>query len=393
MFLFNKKTPKRINFNGFHVAEVIYNGITVWIEKILTLISGKAPLTLDASIGEDVIDYQIYGESVQEATPSLTIPVEVECVGDYDEASGKYKIPIVARGKNLFDIKKYEASKDSYNAHYIDISNLEVGKYYTISSSEICIFKAAGHAGGSAANTNGFQSGKVTEYKFKMTESLKNLNNLYIIHTSYRQATLDEVKAYNIQIEKDSAATEYEPYHEPVTSDIYLDKPLCKIGSYADYIDFENKKVIRKVGIQEFDENDVNGFAPYALANREFYGFSRTISDMKEGKFQKGLSTYFYNQENIDSRIWFGSASVNNLVYFSIPEAYSGGTNTSTRRQALAEWFKGLKTPFMIYYILATPTEKTIELPDIPTFKGKTIIEVNTNITPNIAIEYYKQGG
>ena len=281
MFLFNKKTPKRINFNGFHVAEVIYNGITVWTERILTLISGKAPLTLDASIGEDVIDYQIYGESVQEATPSLTIPVEVECVGDYDEASGKYIIPITVKSDN----------------------------------------------------------------------------------------------------------------QEPITTNIYLDKPLCKIGSYADYIDFENKKVIRQVGIQEFDENDANSFGVYALANRDFYGFSKTIPDMKEGKFQKGLSTYFYNQEAITSRIWFGSASVNNLVYFSIPEVYNAGTTTSARRQALAEWFKGLKKPFIIYYILATPTEKTIELPDIPTFKGKTIIEVNTNITPNIAIEYYKQGG
>ena len=38
----------------------------------------------------------------------------------------------------------------------------------------------------------------------------------------------------NIQIEEDLTATPYEPYHEPITTPIYLDSPLYKIGKYAD---------------------------------------------------------------------------------------------------------------------------------------------------------------
>ena len=53
MFLFNNKTPKKINFCGKHVKELIFNGISVWKEGVLALISGKPPLELPFSVGDD----------------------------------------------------------------------------------------------------------------------------------------------------------------------------------------------------------------------------------------------------------------------------------------------------------------------------------------------------
>ena len=55
----------------------------------------------------------------------------------------------------------------------------------------------------------------------------------------------------NIQIEVGDTATAYEPYFEPMTTSIYLDEPLRKVGTYADYIDFENKKVVRNIAVSE----------------------------------------------------------------------------------------------------------------------------------------------
>ena len=45
--------------------------------------------------------------------------------------------------------------------------------------------------------------------------------------------------------------TEYEPYVEPVTKNIYLDEPLRQLGDYADYIDFANGKIVRQVKVLE----------------------------------------------------------------------------------------------------------------------------------------------
>ena len=56
----------------------------------------------------------------------------------------------------------------------------------------------------------------------------------------------------NLQLEEGETATAYEPYHAPITTNIYLDEPLRKIGDYADYIDFKKGKVIRKIGEKTF---------------------------------------------------------------------------------------------------------------------------------------------
>jgi hypothetical protein len=46
-----------------------------------------------------------------------------------------------------------------------------------------------------------------------------------------------------------------------------------------------------------------------------------------------------------------------------------------------------------IYYPLETPTEETIELPNIPTLKGTTILSVDTTIQPSNAEVVYMGNG
>ena len=57
---------------------------------------GIPPLTLEKSLGKDLRDYKIYGNSFQDGTPTPDTPIEVESVGEYDETTGKYKIPIIS---------------------------------------------------------------------------------------------------------------------------------------------------------------------------------------------------------------------------------------------------------------------------------------------------------
>ncbi len=44
---------------------------------------------------------EIVGNSVQDGTPTPDTPITIENVGDYDEESGKYVVPVTAHGKNL----------------------------------------------------------------------------------------------------------------------------------------------------------------------------------------------------------------------------------------------------------------------------------------------------
>ncbi len=90
--------------------------------------------------------------------------------------------------------------------------------------------------------------------------------------------------------------TSFEPYIAPVTTNIFLDEPLRKVGDYADYIDFEKQKVVRNVEVLD-------------------------------------------------------------------------DTGTKTIDESL-----GVNNP---------PTEETVKLPALPQFKGTTIYEVGTNIKPS----------
>ena len=241
----------------------IVNGIKGFVRTI----SGKFPLTLPHCVdGKSIIDYKIYGNSVQNGTPSPTNYVEVESVGDYDEETGKYKVPIFSDGQ--------------------------------------------------------------------------------------------------------------------LVTSVLLNEPLYKVGSYADYIDFENKKVIRKVGIEEFTSTKAYGV--YSTTE----GFSRTMDNMKTGRYQDGLCTYYVNEKKFESKIRFGAG--NTIIYFDLPEVYKLGTNRVSRQEALAKWLKALEKPFIVYYILAEETVQSIELPNIPTFKGDTILTVGTTTQPsNAGITYY----
>lgn len=46
----------------------------LWMSKIIALVTGKFPLTLEKSTGEELVDYKIYGESVQDTEIELYNP-------------------------------------------------------------------------------------------------------------------------------------------------------------------------------------------------------------------------------------------------------------------------------------------------------------------------------
>lgn len=245
--------------NYFQKKKLAFMSIVNKVKGFIRTITGALPLTLEGCVDEEsIIDYTLYGQSVQDGTPAPEAPVEVESVGEYDETSGKYKIPIKVSGKNLFDIDSATSvSSNGWNkaiVNYTDqtincnypidydgvtvpcnIETLEVGTY-TLSvlayipetaPSDYCYLAA--HIG----------DNKIGKYYELEKEVWTRINVSFTVeeqtvfhgirfqpHSMTWKSNSPRIVAKNVQIEKSGTATDYEPYHEPITTNIYLDEPL-----------------------------------------------------------------------------------------------------------------------------------------------------------------------
>ena len=238
-----------------------------------TKVSGYPISVTDHLDAEQVIDYKVYGNSVQDGTPSTENPIEIKSVGDLvtDEASeyyGKYDIPITVRGKNIFSgltkglgISSTNGSevtnKDCSVSGYIPV-DFNVNTNYLISGlpTTISTFIAA-------YNINKEFLGRMQSLRTpkKLITSDVFINGtpqatgdvVYLRVLCYANnpavETVDDIDGCKIQLEIGDTATEYEPYNSGETKHIYLDEPLRKVGASADYIDYGNHKVIRQVEV------------------------------------------------------------------------------------------------------------------------------------------------
>ena len=260
---------------GLRRKRLAFMSIANTIKGFLRRVAGISDIVLDDCVDDaSIVNYKIYGNSVQNGTPTQNSPVEVESVGEYDEETGKYKIPVICSSEN--------------------------GRSFT--------------------------------------------------------------------------------------TDIYLDEPLRKVGNYRDYIDFERSVLVRNVGVDEFTE-DVN-YPLYNLDAYKFYGYYKTIKDMKSGTRQAGFCTHIKNTKGEKSSIWFGVS--NHTIYFSLPDVYNSASTNAEKKQAIKDWLVSLEEPFLVYYPLDTQTETPIKLPKLPSIRGTCVYSTETQIQPsNIEFSYY----
>ena len=267
--------------NCLHKKKLAFMSIVNRVKGFIRTITGALPLTLESCVDEkSVTYYKLYGQSVQNGTPMPDTPIEVESVGEFDESTGKYKIPI------------------------------------KISSND-----------------------------------------------------------------------------KSMITNIYLDEPLRKVGEYADYVDFENGKVVRNVYYERITsviaKSSVVRQAAVYLSdiaekplqrpnpNSEGYdpmGYALSNKFIKTDSFYSKLSTEPYY---IQTYITMGGV---NRIAYSLP------LEVSTVAQAQEVIGDG----FDVFYVLEEAEEQPITLPTIPTFKGTSIISVDTTIqASNAEIEYY----
>lgn len=155
---------------------------------------------------------------------------------------------------------------------------------------------------------------------------------------------------------------------------IYLDEPLRKIGDYADYIDFKNKKVVRNIKELILNGSDaemwhVSYNASIKSGDKGYYA-SGVVSDYKD------RDKVLVNMVNVSKR-WGNT----NICFLD------GDFNIEvdeTRFPTVRDLKTYISTKnIIVNYTLATPTEETIDIPSISTIPYSDNIKIGTNIKPS----------
>ena len=256
-----------------------------------------------------------------------------------------YKIPITVSGKNLFDIDKAENG----SIHDLSGDNLEkdnrartnyiyvkAGTYCvsTIStsggvrSSTICHTYSTPlettHIGAVKATSGTILTGTKAYSIFTiLVDCYVRFLFLPMSDSSITDLNTNTLNDFKPQIERGDMPTDYEPYHEPITTNIYLDEPLRKVGNYADYVDSENSKVVRNVGKYTFtgNETDMGG----AQDDTACVGYVVYISGLSRTNYKRGLCKHVpvYTEASVrgNSRLAFHAAANHPYCYVLFKKA------------------------------------------------------------------------
>ena len=295
---------------------------------------------------------KIYGESIQNGTPTPTSPVEIQSVGE--KSTNLIPFNYTSRTKNGVTITVNNDGSLTYNGTATASVSYELfngkmslveGKKYYFSD---CYVQLNGQSGNIMTNGYTAKSGDYISLIWIWNASGTTFNN-EIKRPMLSNSTITdsdyEHPGYKIPITISNGT-------ETKTTNIYLKEPLRKIGEYADYLDLTNKKVVRNVRRYNFtgSESWTADYAPTLV-------FS--ISDVNKGIVNTKILCNVAESSLDQKVIGYANSSGN---AFQFKDAYSKFEVSN-----LAE-FKEKLGSLNIYmlYLLAKPTEESIDVPEIP---------------------------
>ena len=386
---------------------------------------------------------EVYGNSIQNGTPSPEAPVEVESVGD-------------KCAKNLLnDNRKITSGKGDYaetkgstitlgsggNASPVQLImsystanslTLKAGVTYTWSVTRISgsientsanpVYLGFRGVNGSWVRTSASINVALGMFKGRDINKITfTVESDTVCSFAYVGMAYADSCVYALQLEEGSVATEYEPYGKykvPVVvngeifTNVYLNEPLRKVGDYADVLDFKGKKVIRNTYKRVYDGvNDNNN--PFNMYDNEsnfelsseYDNFRRySLSDPLPVIPKNGHADYNHKplcvqfptfarpydstsaQKVSEEQIWFTNVGRNINLFLSKSREGLGDGSTSAFRAYLKE------NPITVYCAIYEPYEEPIEC-ELPVLTAKTsIVEIDTSLLPsNIKGKYIKK--
>lgn len=379
--------------------------------------------------------------------PYKDVYSEISSVGDLNSDTGKYEIPVMVRGKNIMSIERdvrneyasgvivekgadyviaqMRASAEnirpgstSNSSGWIGIKALKAtaAKFnecffkdikpsttYTMSYDleyfylpngltsikHTCQFVINGNP--EYKNLYVTKAGKKYHYKLTFTtpETISSMELFFTLNSC-------KVKFSNIMLEEGGNETEYERYAEPINYTIKLDEPLRSIYNKTDYIDFKSKKVVRNV--HEFIVRKSNLIRKNPSFEHSYgwngYNFMFDVDRYYVDPYTKwAITTYFADAGTIHSNgltkpyLFQGSSNKWLKEAYLVTTPVSSETVTDFGNWIEEKYAEG--KPVKLVYARAEPIEENVDLPEILTLKGTSIIEVNSSIPPsNMEVKY-----
>lgn len=362
---------------------------------------GKSSIVLENAENTNLADYKIYGNSIQNGTPSPDEPAEIKSVGDKTINMIDYKkirdttsngVTFINNNDGTFtangDLTLALSSLSFANG--IDFTDIKQGiEYYASCGNELSTADKRYYF---FAIIKNISTGSVRYFSSNNTKKTFTLSDEEEVTSLELRIYAPTGELFSVENEvfkpifcEASECINYEPYGykipikvsnengtEVKMTNIYLDEPLRKVGDYADYIDFQNQKVVR-VNKKIADFSNMSWF--YSG------GYFHSTPNLKADTSQKANSFcnyYIYGVASRDYCFWIDSSGQGLRI---ADKDYTDVT-------LFKEWLATLD--IYVIYPLATPLEQSIDLPEISTVKGTTIIEICSEIEPSLTnITYY----
>lgn len=359
-------------FVKFQITEEILEGLKTNAESFRIYMYGFRDKSTKTNVEATISDIMfVKGNYTYDTMP------------DY-EPINMYKIPVTISGKNKWSFDDIEVKGNDDSGYVYKNITLPAGTY-TLSAivnsndtddTTCLIYTSTGEPKTLGELERGVN--KRTSITFTLT---KEATNIGFYASSLNKLGYNDYATFkDIQIEKGTTATNYEPYVEPVTTNIYLNEPLRKIGEAADYIDFEQGKVFRKINVDDLGDLTYTYFE--ASTPTYPYGFFVFNPSAKRVLGATNVLCDYYKVKTgfTNDKVIMGNSDANNL--YIIDSKYNDGQSI---KQALAG--------YKVYTELETTEEENIELPDILTHKGINTMRIHTKTSPSkVILDYYYKG-
>lgn len=284
-----------------------------------------------------------------------------------------YKVPVVSRGKNYFNpsTTRYEYAVRvnevvSYPGGAMYFIKAKPGKYTFKAKDNIPLVRfgcvSEPFTVGTIINNYAQADGYIKDTKMTID------NDCDYLMLQISGAYVDTHDLSVIQIELGTTATEYEPYIEPITTAIYLNSPLMA----DEVIDSEGKREV-EWGKKDIIIEKTTPYDSHVLGICSFNSSDGTPST--DGATR---------QKSVCDRAPRGYAAMDGSFYVNNVNIVFVGSESDTINE-LKDRYDGA----VVYYPLNTPTSETISVPTIPTLKGNTVLDVDTEVQPtNMSVTY-----
>jgi len=371
--------------------------------------------------------FKIYGESEQEGNITPDTPAEFQSIGDKtinllnnndaEEVSstiGSLTGAVVT--DECIDIVR----RTQYDYVKIPIT-LEAGKTYSLYYEFQIYDRDESMIVEGESNTTtlgmgfGAESIKVKSYNDNISDKLlytytptEDVSTFIRTYSNYGSKVPAKVKFKVMVVEGNytlDTIPSFEPYGkykipisvsgkniDPVTTNIFIDEPLRKVGDYADYIDLKNKKLVRKIANIIYDGSSDELWTTYggnSASYERIYNGYRIANEQAKNIVAKQCMCNRLNSLSGYGKIWYGTEL--GCYMGDVNQGYPVFAITSTQ-PTVAELKTELSAnPLDVIYILNQPQEIQIEFENIQFHNDTNIVTINTQNAPsNIEFSYYE---